>query len=270
MPAPQSTQPILPAASLYRTVMFCAASSIPFRLTPSYRLTAASPCPYSALFHPGMPAPQSTQPILPAASLYRTVMFCAASSIPFRLTPSYRLTAASPCPYSALFHSGMPAPNLPDLPSRPPVGAAMLCSSRLRSIPLRLTPAYRLTAANPCRFILLCFIPARTALLCYQPTLHRSRSIWFIYYNQKKHAQHISPLCYARHPIKQPTDAAGKHFPTEYPTPHDTQIYISRIRPRSTGYRSAPPVGCKTAARAIGRDSEDTLPLYGRNRIVMR
>ena len=217
-----------------------------------------------------MPAPQSTQPILPAASLYRTVMFCAASSIPFRLTPSYRLTAASPCPYSALFHSGMPAPNLPDLPSRPPVGAAMLCSSRLRSIPLRLTPAYRPTAPNPCRFILLCFIPARTALLCYQPTLHRSRSIWFIYYNQKKHAQHISPLCYARHPIKQPTDAAGKHFPTEYPTPHDTQIYISRIRPRSTGYRSAPPVGCKTAARAIGRDSEDTLPLYGRNRIVMR
>ena len=88
-----------------------------------------------------MPAPQSTQPILPAASLYRTVMFCAASSIPFRLTPSYRLTAASPCPYSALFHSGMPAPNLPDLPSRPPVGAAMLCSSRLRSIPFRLTPA---------------------------------------------------------------------------------------------------------------------------------
>lgn len=87
--------------------------------------------------------------------------------------------------YYALFHSGMPAPNLPDLPSRPPVGAAMLCSSRLRSIPFRLAPSYRLTAANPCRSILLCFIPARTALLCYQPTLHRSRSIWFIYYNQK-------------------------------------------------------------------------------------
>ena len=57
--------------------------------------------------------------------------------------------------------------------------------AQLRSIPFRLAPSYRLTAANPCRSILLCFIPARTALLCYQPTLHRSRSIWFIYYNQK-------------------------------------------------------------------------------------
>ncbi len=139
MPAPQSTQPILPAASLYRTVMFCAASSIPFRLTPSYRLTAASPCPYSALFHPGMPAPQSTQPILPAASLYRTVMFCAASSIPFRLTPSYRLTAASPCPYSALFHPGMPAPQStqPILPA-----ASRCCNALFIQTPFNSVTAY--------------------------------------------------------------------------------------------------------------------------------
>ena len=82
--------------------------------------------------------PQSTRPTLPAASLYRTVLFCAARSIPFRLArvPTEYRKPVSLC--SALFHSGMPAPNLPDLPSRPPVGAAMLCSSRLRSIPFRL------------------------------------------------------------------------------------------------------------------------------------
>lgn len=39
-----------------------------------------------------------------------------------------------------------------------------------------------------------------------------------------------------------------------------TSLVYDRV---AAGYRSAPPVGCKTAARAIDHDSEDTCPLYG-------
>ena len=76
-------------------------------------------------------------------------------SIPFRLAPSYRLNAASPCPYSAMFHSGPYCPTL--LPTH--------------------------TAPKPIDLVHLL-----------QP---------------KKYAQHISPLCDARQPIKQHTDAVG-------------------------------------------------------------
>ena len=100
------------------SVLFCSALPVQFHsgLHPlTDRLPMAMPF-YSAMLHSGMPSPQSTQPILPAASMYRTVLFCAASSIPFRLTPSYRLTAASPCPYSALFYLGMPDPPYQTIP----------------------------------------------------------------------------------------------------------------------------------------------------------
>ena len=190
--------------------------SIPFRLARVPTECRKPVSFYSALFHPGMPAPQSTQPILPAASLYRTVLFCDASSIPFRLTPSYRLNAASPCPYSAMFHSGPYCPTL--LPTH--------------------------TAPKPIDLVHLL-----------QP---------------KKYAQHISPLCDARQPIKQHTDAVGNISQSNIPLLTILK-YKSLVYDRATaGYRSAPPVGCKTAARAIGRDSEDTLPLYGRYKIVIR
>ena len=150
------------------SVLFCSALPVQFHsgLHPlTDRLPMAMPF-YSAMLHSGMPSPQSTHPILPAASMYRTVLFCAASSIPFRLTPSYRLTAASPCPYSALFHLGMPDPpdhtrpyqTYPTYPayhdSRRSVPQCRLSSGQFRSGLL----AYRLNAASPCHSILLCFI----------------------------------------------------------------------------------------------------------------
>ncbi len=171
---PQSIRPTMPATSRYRNVLFCA---VPFNSIPT-----------------GQPPPQSIRPTMPAATRCRNVLFC---HTPFNSIPAYdhfRLTAANPC-CSALFHSGLPAPpNLPDIPCRPPVGAAMLCSSRLRSIPLRLTPAYRLTAANPCRFILLCLIPASPAIP-YLPPVHTApKPIDSVHQSQPKtHTQHISP-----------------------------------------------------------------------------
>lgn len=160
--------------------------------------------------------PESTRPTLPAASLYRTVLFCAARSIPFRLARVPTDSRQSVPFYSALFHSGPYCPTL--LPTH--------------------------TAPKPIDLVHLL-----------QP---------------KKYAQHISPLCDARQPIKQPTDAVGNISQSNIPLLTILK-YKSLVYDRATaGYRSAPPVGCKTAARAIGRDSEDTLPLYGRYKIVMR
>ena len=188
--------------------MFCSALflSIPFRpASPPQSTRHTLPEPVGAAmfcsalflsipFRPASPPPQSIRPTMPAATRCRNVLFC---HTPFNSIPAYdhfRLTAANPC-CSALFHSGLPAPpNLPDIPCRPPVGAAMLCSSRLRSIPLRLTPAYRLTAANPCRFILLCLIPASPAIP-YLPPVHTApKPIDSVHQSQPKtHTQHISP-----------------------------------------------------------------------------
>ena len=113
---------------------------------------------YSAMLHSGMPAPQSTQPILPAASLYRTVLSC--SALPVQI------------------HSGL--------------------------------LVYRLNTASPCRSILLGFIPASPAIPYLLPVHTAPKPIDLVHLLQpKKHAQHISPLCDARQPIKQPTDAVG-------------------------------------------------------------
>lgn len=87
--------------------------------------------------------------------MFCSVLFCAARSVQFRLAPSYRLNAASPCLYSAMFHSGPYCPTL--LPTH--------------------------TAPKPIDLVHLL-----------QP---------------QKYAQHISPLCDARQPIKQHTDAVG-------------------------------------------------------------
>lgn len=163
-----------------------------------------------------------------------------------------------------------PHTTYPARPSRPPVGTAMLCSA----LPVQIHSGlltYRLTAANPCRFILLCLIPASPAIP-YLPPVHTApKPIDSVHQSQPKtHTQHISPLCDARQPIKQPTDAVGNISQSNIPLLTILK-YKSLVYDRATaGYRSAPPVGCKTAARAIGRDSEDTLPLYGRYKIVMR
>ena len=69
------TRPTLPAASLYRTVMFCAARSTPFRLAPSYRPTAhgrAILFCYASFRHA---RPQSTRPTQPAASRCCNALF---------------------------------------------------------------------------------------------------------------------------------------------------------------------------------------------------
>ena len=56
--------------------------------------------------------PESTRPTLPSASLYRTVLFCAARSIPFRLARVPTDSRQSVPFYSALFHSGPYCPTL--------------------------------------------------------------------------------------------------------------------------------------------------------------
>ncbi len=159
----------MPATSRYRNVQFCAARSVPFRLAPSYRPTAHGRavlfCSISSR-HARSARPHQTipnLPDLPCRPPVCTALSCSALPVQPRsgLHPlTDRLPMAVPF-YSDMLHSGMPAPNLPDLPSRPPVGAAMLCSSRLRSIPLRLA---RVTTECRKPVSLFCYVSFRPVL----------------------------------------------------------------------------------------------------------
>ncbi len=168
--------------------------SIPIRLArvlTEYRKPATF---YSALFHSGMPAPHDIPcPPLPAASRCCNALFC---HTPFNSIPAcahFRLTAASPCHSILLCFIPAAPPNLPDLPCRPPVGAAMFCSAPPVQIHSGLL-TYRLTAANPCRFILLCLIPASPAIPYLLPVHTAPKPIDSVHQSQPKtHTQHISP-----------------------------------------------------------------------------
>ena len=135
------TRHILPAASRYCNALFC---HTPFNSIPA-----------------GQPPPNLSD--LPCRPPVGTAMSSSVLPVHIRsgLHPlTDRLPMAVPF-YSAMLHSGMPAPNLPDLPSRPPVGAAMLCSSRLRSIPLRLA---RVTTECRKPVSLFCYVSFRPVL----------------------------------------------------------------------------------------------------------
>ena len=110
--------------------------------------------------------------ILPAASRYRNILFCA---VPVNSSPAYALLPTDCRKAVSLFCSASFRPTAPPQSIRPTLPAASQCHNVLFcAVPFNSILAcaqFRLTAAKPCRSILLCFIPVCQPPQSTRPTL---------------------------------------------------------------------------------------------------